>query len=292
MFFLHCFFYFFFFFFSSRRRHTRCGRDWSSDVCSSDLTCFAGSGDTRRSAQRRRRRSSRRRARSAGRAAAGARRGGAVRVGTPANRSARAPRRRSRGPRARAPGGGTARSERAPAALACWRAARRRAARERFAIRPDCDTVRAMPPQRDRVAGPRVPSILVHGGAGADPVEGRDELRAGVQVAILEGWRILAGGGSALDAVERAVRALEDHPRFNAGRGSVLTSAGAVETDASIMEGDRLQCGAVGAVSRIANPVTLARRVIEARHHILLVGEGALAFARAQGLPAFDPEAP
>src|SRR2546422_6385374 len=148
-----------------------------------------------------------------------------------------------------------------------------------------------MPPQRDRVAGPRVPSILVHGGAGADPVEGRDELRAGVRVAILEGWRILAGGGSALDAVERAVRALEDHPRFNAGRGSVLTSAGAVETDASIMEGDRLRCGAVGAVSRIANPVTLARRVMEASHHILLVGEGALAFARAQGLPECDPEA-
>ena len=148
-----------------------------------------------------------------------------------------------------------------------------------------------MPPQRDRVAGPRVPSILVHGGAGADPVEGRDELRAGVRVAILEGWRILAGGGSALDAVERAVRALEDHPRFNAGRGSVLTSAGAVETDASIMEGDRLQCGAVGAVSRIANPVTLARRVMEASRHILLVGEGALAFARAQGLPECDPEA-
>src|SRR5207247_2083110 len=97
--------------------------------------------------------------------------------------------------------------------------------------------------------------------------------------------------GSALGAVERAVRALEDHPRFNAGRGSVLTSAGTVETDASIMEGDRLQCGAVAAVSRIANPVTLARRVMEASRHILLVGEGALAFARAQGLPECDPEA-
>src|SRR5437773_1428433 len=168
---------------------------------------------------------------------------------------------------------------------------RERAARERFAIRPDCDTVRAMPPQRDRVPAPRVPSIIVHGGAGADPVEGRDELRAGVRVAVLEGWRVLAGGGSALGAVERAVRALEDHPRFNAGRGSVLTSAGTVETDASIMEGDRLQCGAVAAVSRIANPVTLARRVMEASRHILLVGEGALAFARAQGLPECDPEA-
>ena len=71
----------------------------------------------------------------------------------------------------------------------------------------------------------------------------------------------------------------------------MLTSAGTVETDASIMEGDRLQCGAVAAVSRIANPVTLARRVMEASRHILLVGEGALAFARAQGLPECDPEA-
>jgi beta-aspartyl-peptidase (threonine type) len=148
-----------------------------------------------------------------------------------------------------------------------------------------------MPPQRDRVPAPRVPSIIVHGGAGADPAEGRDEVRAGVRAAVLEGWRVLAAGGGALDAVEHAVRALEDHPRFNAGRGSVLTAAGTIETDASIMEGDRLQCGAVAAVSRIANPVTLARRVMEASRHILLVGEGALAFARAQGLPECDPEA-
>jgi beta-aspartyl-peptidase (threonine type) len=90
--------------------------------------------------------------------------------------------------------------------------------------------------------------------------------------------------------VETAVRALEDDPRFNAGRGSVLTSAGTVEMDASIMEGDRLRCGAVAAVSRIANPVTLARRVMDGTRHVLLAGEGALAFARAQGLPECDPQ--
>jgi beta-aspartyl-peptidase (threonine type) len=112
-------------------------------------------------------------------------------------------------------------------------------------------------------SGPRVPAIIVHGGAGADPVDGREELRGGVSAAAVAGWHVLAAGGRALDAVEAAVRALEDHPRFNAGRGSVLTSAGTVETDASIMEGERLDCGAVAAVSGIPNPVTLARRVLE-----------------------------
>src|SRR5512144_1484342 len=108
----------------------------------------------------------------------------------------------------------------------------------------------------------RVPALIVHGGAGADP-GGRDELRAGMREAAGAGWRALAAGGSALDAVEAAVRSLEDHPRFNAGRGSVLTSEGTVETDASIMDGDQLRCGAVAAVRGIANPVSLARRVLE-----------------------------
>lgn len=145
-----------------------------------------------------------------------------------------------------------------------------------------------MAPPRDHAG--RVPTVIVHGGAGADPVEGRDELRAGVQAAALAGWRALGGGGRALDAVEAAVRALEDHPRFNAGRGSVLTAAGTIEMDASIMEGDRLGCGAVAAVSRVANPVALARRVMEDERHVLLVAHGAHAFARAVGLPDCDPE--
>ena len=100
-----------------------------------------------------------------------------------------------------------------------------------------------MAPTRDRVA--RVPTLIVHGGAGADPAEGLEELRDGVRAAVQAGWRVLAADGRALDAVEAAVRALEDHPRFNAGRGSVLTEAGTIEMDASIMEGDRLACGAV-----------------------------------------------
>jgi beta-aspartyl-peptidase (threonine type) len=132
----------------------------------------------------------------------------------------------------------------------------------------------------------RVPSLLVHGGAGADPTDGPEELRAGMRAAIDAGWRILSGSGRALDAVEAAVRVLEDHPRFNAGRGSVLSDAGTVEMDASIMDGDRLDCGAVGAVTRVPNPVSLARRVLEDGRHVLLVGEGAEAFARAVGIPA------
>ncbi len=136
----------------------------------------------------------------------------------------------------------------------------------------------------------RVPAIIVHGGAGADPSEA-PEFRQGVRAAALAGWRVLAAGGAALDAVEAAVRALEDDPRFNAGRGSVLTRDGTIETDASIMEGDRLQCGAVAALPGVvANPITVARKVLESRRHVLLVGDGALAFSRSVGVAECDPE--
>jgi L-asparaginase / beta-aspartyl-peptidase len=142
---------------------------------------------------------------------------------------------------------------------------------------------------RAQTVGTRVPSIIVHGGAGTEPTDGPDELRHGVHAAASAGWRVLSEGGSALDAVESAIRTLEDHPRFNAGRGAVLTSAGTVELDASIMEGDRLGCGGVGAVATIANPITLARRVLDDGRHVLLVGEGAQAFARSIGMPECDP---
>jgi beta-aspartyl-peptidase (threonine type) len=145
-----------------------------------------------------------------------------------------------------------------------------------------------MTPSPARARGRRVPSIIVHGGAGA-PLADAAEFRPGIRAAVAAGWAVLADGGHALDAVEAAVRSLEDHERFNAGRGSVLTETGTVEMDASIMEGDRLACGAVAAVSRVANPVTLARRVLNEGRHVLLVGEGAHAFARDAGLPACDP---
>jgi len=134
----------------------------------------------------------------------------------------------------------------------------------------------------------RVPALIVHGGAGADP-GGREELRGGMRDAVAAGWRALAEGGTALDGVEAAVRSLEDHPRFNAGRGSVLTAAGTVETDASIMEGDRLRNGAVAAVSGVRNPITLARRILDAGGHSMFAGPGALARARDLGVPLCDP---
>ena len=134
----------------------------------------------------------------------------------------------------------------------------------------------------------RVPALIVHGGAGADP-GGREELRDGMRDAVAAGWRALAEGGTALDGVEAAVRSLEDHPRFNAGRGSVLTAAGTVETDASIMEGDRLRNGAVAAVSGVRNPITLARRILDAGGHSMFAGPGALARARDLGVPLCDP---
>ena len=133
-----------------------------------------------------------------------------------------------------------------------------------------------------------MPSIIVHGGAGA-ALENAETYRPGIRAAVAAGWAVLVAGGRALDAVEAAVRSLEDDERFNAGRGSVLTEPGTVEMDASIMEGDRLTCGAVAAVSRVANPVTLARRVLEDGRHVLLVADGAHAFARTAGLPECDP---
>jgi beta-aspartyl-peptidase (threonine type) len=135
----------------------------------------------------------------------------------------------------------------------------------------------------------RVPAIIVHGGAGASPTDQPQELRAGLEAALAAGWVVLGGGGSALDAVETAIRVLEDHPRFNAGRGAVLTADGGIELDAAIMEGDRLRCGAVAAVAGLANPISLARRVLEDGRHVLLVSEGALRFARSQGIAECDP---
>jgi L-asparaginase / beta-aspartyl-peptidase len=153
-------------------------------------------------------------------------------------------------------------------------------------MRPDCATVTVMAPSRER--GRRVPAIIVHGGAAAAPAD-RDDLREPMRSAVRAGWTALAADGTSLDAVEAAVRVLEDHPRFNAGHGSVLTEAGTIQMDASIMEGDRLGCGAVAAVSRVANPVSLARRVLADGRHVLLVADGAEAFARDSGLPACDP---
>jgi beta-aspartyl-peptidase (threonine type) len=114
--------------------------------------------------------------------------------------------------------------------------------------------------------------------------------REGCAAAAELGRTILLQGGSALDAVQAAVRALEDDERFNAGRGSCLTRAGTVEMDAALMDGRGLRVGGVAAVSGVRNPIDLARRVLEDGEHVLLVGEGALAFAREQGVALTAPD--
>lgn len=129
-----------------------------------------------------------------------------------------------------------------------------------------------------------VPALILHGGAGAKP-EDKESLRVGCRQALLAGWAILTEGGSAVDAVEVTVRAMESNPLFNAGYGGVLTSAGTVELDASLMEGGQLRAGAVGAVSVVRHPIALARLLLEEDRHVLLVGEGAVAFARERGMP-------
>jgi beta-aspartyl-peptidase (threonine type) len=110
----------------------------------------------------------------------------------------------------------------------------------------------------------------------------------GVRRACVAGRAVLEAGGSALDAVEAAVRILEDDPLFNAGTGSTLTAAGDVECDASIMDGETLRCGAVAVVKDVRNPVALARAVMERTEHVLLAGPGASAFAREAGFLPYD----
>ncbi|KFV68256.1 Isoaspartyl peptidase/L-asparaginase, partial [Dryobates pubescens] len=107
------------------------------------------------------------------------------------------------------------------------------------------------------------PVIVVHGGAGRIFKEREEGCRAGVIRAALQGYSLLKQGGSALDAVEEAVRSMEDDPHFNAGCGSVLNEKGEVEMDAIIMDGKNLDSGAVSAVKCVANPIKLARLVME-----------------------------
>jgi beta-aspartyl-peptidase (threonine type) len=132
--------------------------------------------------------------------------------------------------------------------------------------------------------------IIVHGGAGDIPQALQPDYVAGCRAAAEAGWAILAGGGSALDAVEAAVVAMENNPVFDAGRGSHLNQDGVVELDAGIMDGRTLRAGAVAAVRRIANPIILARRVLSDCEHVFLVGEGAERFARLVGVPFCDPQ--
>jgi beta-aspartyl-peptidase (threonine type) len=127
------------------------------------------------------------------------------------------------------------------------------------------------------------PAIVIHGGAWVRDAAVEPAVIEGVSRAARVGFEVLRAGGSALEAVETAVVVLEENPHFNAGYGSCLTSAGTIEMDASIMDGTTLEAGAVAMLKGVRNPVKLARRVMTHSGHLLLAGDGALAFARELG---------
>jgi len=129
-----------------------------------------------------------------------------------------------------------------------------------------------------------VTALVVHGGAGEVAAERHDRLREGVRAAAAAGDAILAAGGSALDAAVAAVRVLEDDPEFNAGLGSALTRDGTVETDASVMDGERQRVGAVAAVPDLGCAIALARAVLDAGEHAILAGPAAWRFAAEVGI--------
>lgn len=131
-------------------------------------------------------------------------------------------------------------------------------------------------------------AVALHGGAGNFPArltseESKSHTQA-LEAILRQGEQLLAAGGASLDCVEQVVRLLEDDPKFNAGRGSVLNFAGEHELDASIMDGQTGACGAVAAVRTVRNPITLARLVMTRTDHILLAGEGAEQFAQEMGV--------
>ena len=130
-------------------------------------------------------------------------------------------------------------------------------------------------------------ALVIHGGAGVierDQLSAADEqsIRADLDAALEAGRRILADGGSALDAVEAAVVVLEESPRFNAGKGSVYNAEGRHELDASIMDGKTRRAGAVAGVETVRNPVRLARAVMEHSPHVMMISAGAERFADTQ----------
>jgi beta-aspartyl-peptidase (threonine type) len=126
-------------------------------------------------------------------------------------------------------------------------------------------------------------SIAIHGGAGSVSAASIPKHVEGCRVAAEEGAKILRSGGSALDAVQRAVEILESNPCFNSGTGACLTSAGTLELDASLMEGEHLRAGAVAVLPSFHHPIAIARAVLDANGHVLYAGAGAEAFAVAHG---------
>jgi L-asparaginase / beta-aspartyl-peptidase len=135
--------------------------------------------------------------------------------------------------------------------------------------------------------------LVIHGGAGTIlkkhmTPEKEEAYHLALNEALTAGEAILSDGGDAMDAVEAAVRIMEDSPLFNAGKGAVFTHDGVNEMDASFMSGSDLACGAIAGVRHVKNPISLARKVMEESEHVFLSGAGAEAFAKSQGLELVD----
>ncbi len=136
--------------------------------------------------------------------------------------------------------------------------------------------------------------LVVHGGAGTIlkknmTAEKEEAYRVALIEAIKAGYNLLKANKSSLDAVEAAIRVLEDSPLFNAGKGAVFTNDGRNELDASIMDGKNLAAGAVAGVTTIRNPISAARAVMEKSEHVMMIGKGAEKFAKEVGLEIVDP---
>jgi len=137
-------------------------------------------------------------------------------------------------------------------------------------------------------------SLVIHGGAGTITRDAMTEereaaYRGKLAEALKDGRAVLAEGGDALDAVTAAITVMEDSPLFNAGKGAVFTNAGRNELDASIMDGASLNAGAVTGVTRVRNPIRLARSVMADSRHVMLAQEGAEEFARSQDFELVSP---
>jgi len=135
--------------------------------------------------------------------------------------------------------------------------------------------------------------LALHGGAGTiapDKItpELEQQIIEGLRQALDAGHQILIEVGSSLDAVVASVRVLEENPLFNAGRGSVFTSAGTHELDAAIMDGRTLKAGSVGRLTHVRSPINLARAVMERSPHVMMVGEGAEQFASENGIELIE----
>ena len=137
-------------------------------------------------------------------------------------------------------------------------------------------------------------AVVLHGGAGviersSMTPEAEKQYRAGITEAINAAGAVLDKGGSSLDAVEAAIKLLEDNPLFNAGRGAVFAADGTNQLDAAMMDGKTMMAGAVADVQHTRHPISLARAVMEKSEHVMLVGAGADAFAAHVGLEQVPP---